>query len=166
MLEILRKKREEARKNNKGFTLMELLVVVAILGFLLAMLAPRYMNYTDKTMGVAAAADAKNIMTIATSRMMELSAVPTVAQLEEAIGTDLTNRDKVVTLVDRTYTYTYTKGNVAIVTTIDIDNYTTAFDVIATTAGADTAKLERVARGIGSGNSVKVAGTDFTNFNE
>lgn len=37
------------RKNNKGFTLVELIIVVAILAVLMAVLAPQYIRYVEKS---------------------------------------------------------------------------------------------------------------------
>ena len=36
-------------KNNKGFTLVELIVVIAILGVLMAVLVPQYIQYVEKS---------------------------------------------------------------------------------------------------------------------
>lgn len=169
MLELLKRKREEARKNNKGFTLMELLVVVAILGFLVAMLAPRYMNYTDRAMGTAAAADVRNIMTISTGRMMDTNTVPTVADLAASMNTTFSatsDKNLVAGATPELLTYTYTKNGVVIVAQLDISIGTISFDVdsVATVVTA-VKKLNRVARGIGSGNIVTVKSVPFTDFN-
>ena len=37
------------RKNNKGFTLVELIIVIAIIAVLAAVLAPQYIKYVDKS---------------------------------------------------------------------------------------------------------------------
>ena len=37
------------RKNNKGFSLVELIVVVAIMAVLVGVLAPAYLSYVVKT---------------------------------------------------------------------------------------------------------------------
>ena len=37
------------KKNNKGFTLVELIVVIAILGVLMAVLVPQYIQYVEKS---------------------------------------------------------------------------------------------------------------------
>lgn len=167
MLNMLKKKREELKKNNKGFTLTELLVVIAIIGFLVAMLAPRYMNYTDKAMGTAAASDVKNIMTIAQARIMDTNVVPDVAALEKAMNVKF-GSEKALKLTGADagkYTYTYSKNAVIIEALIDAQEGTASIDITGAT-GTSAEKLKRVARGVGSGIEVKVGGVLFTEWTE
>ena len=45
-------------KNTKGFTLIELIIVIAIIGILAAIAVPNFISYRDKTYCSAAEADA------------------------------------------------------------------------------------------------------------
>lgn len=52
----------KVNKKKKGFTLIELIVVIAILGILAAILIPRFSGYTDKARAKACLADARTIL--------------------------------------------------------------------------------------------------------
>jgi len=49
----------KVRKNKKGFTLIELIVVIAILGILVLLAAPRFLGYTKDAQKATMQADAK-----------------------------------------------------------------------------------------------------------
>lgn len=61
MLMFAKKMKESVKKNRKGYTLTELIVVVAILGILAAVGAPMILNQIDKARTSADDANAKAI---------------------------------------------------------------------------------------------------------
>lgn len=52
------------KKNNKGFTLVELVIAVAILAILVGILAPQYTKYVEKSRKAADASNLENLVTV------------------------------------------------------------------------------------------------------
>lgn len=92
------KRFRDKKKNNKGFTLVELVVVVAILAILVGLLAPQYTKYVERAKQSADANALENMV-----RAVELEATDPVTKLVP--GTYVIKMDKIgaVTVTDNSY---------------------------------------------------------------
>ena len=77
-------------KNRKGFTLVELVVVIAILGILAGIAIPRFMSATETARGAKTVADLRTLESAAVMYYAKTGLVPTKDVLENgntALGT-------------------------------------------------------------------------------
>lgn len=89
-------------KGNKGFTLIELMIVVAIVGILAAIAIPNFLNYQSKSQQAEAKA---NLGAIFTNMVAYAAENPNVGALSGYTGASLANIGFAVSGTNR-YTYT------------------------------------------------------------
>jgi prepilin-type N-terminal cleavage/methylation domain-containing protein len=70
-------------RNSKGFTLIELMIVIAIIGILAAIAIPNFLRYRDKAYCAKSETDAQNVIAALSSYFADPdhTAIPTLAQL-------------------------------------------------------------------------------------
>lgn len=69
---------EKKELNNKGFSLMELIIVVAIMAVLIGVLAPQYLKYVEKS---RESADLDNLQTVITTLQVYASDIENTTAL-------------------------------------------------------------------------------------
>ena len=107
------------RNNQKGFTLIELMIVIAIIGILAGIAIPNYLAYRTKGQDSAAIASAQNFWDVSMAYFADIKTTGTqitAAQLQAMgqlpLDPDVTgnptisNNAGAITLADPTFTYT------------------------------------------------------------
>ena len=116
-------KRSSKLNNKKGFTLVELIVVIVIIGILAAVLAPKLGGFTDKAREAGVLASANQIATAAEALYAENGKAPTSDEIKVLAGVDgtITDIDSVTTNKVIEFVYTTTVKGVEFTATRGVD---------------------------------------------
>lgn len=110
--------------NKKGFTLIELIVVIAIIAILAAVLIPRFTGFTDDARQKAAMSDARNILVAVEAMRANGDTSVTVAEITSYAGVTFDGTfsdDPIAITAAGNYSFTYTlNSHVATITNGEI----------------------------------------------
>ena len=93
---------QKLRSNSQGFTLIELIIVIAIIGILAAIAIPNFIAYRNKTFCTRAEADANGISSAIADyfSIPDWTNTPTLAQLNNGEGYTLSGNNTAEVLGD------------------------------------------------------------------
>jgi len=77
---------EKLKQKQKGFTLVELIVVIAIIGILAGVMLPRYFSFADNARKGVAISEAKSIRTIAETYYAKKGSWPSITYVSGTTG--------------------------------------------------------------------------------
>ncbi|EKO3377742.1 pilin [Vibrio fluvialis] len=133
------------RKQQQGFTLIELMIVVAIIGVLSAIAVPAYKNYVAKSEAASALATLKSLITPAELYIQEKGTFKTTDQTtlftDVGISAGSNSLGSLSVSADNTIKFEFTSGSLAASGSVGTITYTkTSTGWVCTTANLSTAK--------------------------
>lgn len=114
-------------KENKGFSLVELIIVIAIMAVLIGLLAPQYMRFVTKSRVVADVENANALAKAINTTIAESHGGITLNISNVSGGTTISSVNGVdalpISKVDESFTWTVDYDNVVGVKTIKLNNF-------------------------------------------
>ncbi|MBO6138376.1 MAG: prepilin-type N-terminal cleavage/methylation domain-containing protein [Lachnospiraceae bacterium] len=89
----MREEIRERKKNNKGFSLVELIIVIAIMAILVAILAPQFLKYVERSRNTADVANAREMSNAVIAYIADSEVEDTIEQGKTTIKTSSTGTE-------------------------------------------------------------------------